>query len=173
MSETVTDYRRWAYATAARFLTAAHKMSPAGGPGLDDVAQEGLVALWKSTKTFDPKLGAFPSYGTRAAERRMKELVFRERPQLGEGDRTRAHGSRGAQPDELQLDELEADLPAELRHELPDLDLGVDVRGAVRKLDPADRALVFRRYWLDEVVSDVERDRWRKRIRPTLAEALS
>lgn len=64
------DYHRWLYKTAADLL-------PGGpyDPGLEDLVQEGRVALWKAAETFDEAKGTLAPWITNAARMRMRDLV--------------------------------------------------------------------------------------------------
>lgn len=149
----VRAYRRWAYSTAYRLLSEARQVTAGGGPDVDDIAQEGLVAIWQSAAKHDPEKGALPPFVTRAATLRMRDLVFKGRPALGEGDRTRSQGSRAPKGAVESLDGLVARLD-ETEAPLPDalVDLGGldpdrlatvrEVRAAVEALPPRERAVV-------------------------------
>lgn len=142
MTTDVAAYRRWTYRLANDLAAPAD---------VDDLAQEGMVALWKAKATLDESKGAAPPYLTRAARQRMREVALRGRPYLGEGDRSRAHGSRThAAPDSLdgvldRVDEGLDPLPSALVDDGPDaerLDTAARVRAAVAALPEAERVLV-------------------------------
>jgi RNA polymerase sigma factor (sigma-70 family) len=94
----VSAYRRWSYALAHGMLANA----PWCGWEADDLAQEAMVAIWRAGEKYRPEIGdrygngALATFVTKAARTRLAELVYRDRPSLGAGDRTRSHGSRNS-----------------------------------------------------------------------------
>lgn len=62
-------YRKWLYAMA-------YAMAPTWGQ-VDDVAQEGYIAMWRSLETFDPARGTLAKWLTRNAKQRMGEYLRR------------------------------------------------------------------------------------------------
>lgn len=69
-STVVADYDRWLHAVANKML------GWPGHPLHDDLVQEGRIAMWRAEQTHDPARGALPSWITRAAEMRMKDLAW-------------------------------------------------------------------------------------------------
>lgn len=65
------DYHRWLYKTAADLL-------PGGpyDPGLEDLVQEGRLALWKAAEMFDEAKGTLAPWVTNAARMRMRDLAW-------------------------------------------------------------------------------------------------
>ena len=109
----------------------------------DDLVQEGRVAIWKALDTYDPALGALPSWLTTAAKMRMREVVHR-------GNWTGTLGAKGHTRESpaipVEIDEFDR------AGEEFDHDAAMDVRAAVRELSPSVRGAIFRRFWLDESV---------------------
>lgn len=64
------DYRRWLYYMA-------HHLA-ASPDDVDDLAQEGYIAMWRALDTFDPDKGALPPWLTKAAKMRMHDVVRRD-----------------------------------------------------------------------------------------------
>jgi DNA-directed RNA polymerase specialized sigma24 family protein len=127
----------------------------------EDAVQEGLVAAWQATEgrdLADPRV-----YATAAARRRISGFLS-GRSAFGAPSR---QGRRDAQ------DEVVAPLVTEdgtFVHEPADpaapaaleaVEVVPAVRAAVARLEPGDRLLVFRRFWLDEVPTKAEHNRWR------------
>jgi DNA-directed RNA polymerase specialized sigma24 family protein len=156
----LSDFRRWCYAVA-RDLIAAHRTAL----DIDDVAQEGLIAMWRARDTFDATKGAWATYGTTAARLRMRDVVVKHRPQFGEGDGK--PGPNGRQGDTVPLDDAVHDRPVPAHDET--VLTRLVVLAAVRDLPEPDRALVHRRYWECEPATSVERAAWSSRIRPALS----
>lgn len=143
------DFRRWAYGVARDMLASA----PASRWEIDDLVQEALVAIWQAApKWANDGRASHATYVTAAARRRMAELVYRGRPALGEGDRTRAHGSRDAGAWHLSVErELELvdmglrRMPRELTEEPADIsaaEAAATVRAAVDALPEKERRAV-------------------------------
>jgi RNA polymerase sigma factor (sigma-70 family) len=173
----IEDYRRWTFRVAHDLL----RERPLQHLSAEDLAQEGLLEIWKAEADFDETRGAFPAWATMRARRRMREIVFGGRAQTGEST-LRGKASYRLDPqtpkslDVFRDEESEtASLPDALvlDSHADDADLRVTIRDAVSLLDAEDREIVFRRYWQGEVISDAERARWSKRIRPFLADVLS
>lgn len=141
----VGAYRRWAYALAYGMIS----RSPWTAWEVDDLAQEALIAVWRAGESYDPARGALPSYVTSAARTRLAELVYRDRPALGAGDRTRTHGSRDAgmwvDSLDVHLDDLGDEIPRSLVAVGPDVDTlstREAVRAAVGELPERERLAV-------------------------------
>lgn len=98
----VDDYHNWLYKLAADYLPGGVLDSE-----IDDLVQEGRIAMWKSSLTHDPEKGAQPAWLTRAAVNRMKDISH------GHGRWTGHTGRRGVTdamsphaPRPLSLDSL-------------------------------------------------------------------
>lgn len=68
------DYRRWLLAVANRMITSARADVDYEGR-VQELAQEGYIAMWRALDTYDPDKGAMPSWLTRAAEMRMRDVM--------------------------------------------------------------------------------------------------
>jgi RNA polymerase sigma factor (sigma-70 family) len=137
----LADYHRWLYKVAHAY---------ARNPGdVDDIAQEGRVAMWRAMETFDGDRGSLPSWLTTAAKARMRDVAFRGRPATGH--RAARHHAE-ARP-AVSLDAFEQE-EAERVFDLVDtLDLveraymcGV-VAKALESLTPRQREYVFLRFF--------------------------
>ncbi len=134
------DYRRWLFAVAWRLDRT--------GATVEDLAQEGWVAMWRAMSSYDPTKGSLPSWLTRAAELRMTEVAYRGRPWTG----TPSHRGVRSVIDSPVLDPFEN--PDDVFDSVDVLD-GVEVayhRGEIARaldvLSPAQRRYVIARYWL-------------------------
>lgn len=67
----LSTYRAWC-------LKVASTLAPYRPSDWQDIAQEGLIAMWKSLDKYDPSKGALPSWITRAARMRMSDVIRRE-----------------------------------------------------------------------------------------------
>lgn len=65
---TVGNYDRWLRAMADRLVGQS--------PEFDDLVNEGRIAIWRAEAAHDPARGALPSWVTRAAEMRMKDVAW-------------------------------------------------------------------------------------------------
>lgn len=66
----VADYHGWLHQVTNRVLGYTDH------PDHDDLVQEGRIAMWRAEATHNPDLGAKPSWITRAAEMRMKDIAW-------------------------------------------------------------------------------------------------
>lgn len=135
------DYRRWLYAVAYDLL-------PDGSPDVDDLAQEGHVAMWRAIEAWDPDRGSLPSWLTGAARLRMRAIAHSKGQWTG---RPETRGSASVRP-VASVDAVEDELDA--------LTAGYDVAEAVvmayhhgeiaaalDALTPAQRRYVLARFW--------------------------
>lgn len=67
---TLEAYHGWLYTVAASMLPDGYHDA-----GIDDLVQEGRIAMWRSTTAYDPSKGALPSWVTRAARTRMRDVA--------------------------------------------------------------------------------------------------
>jgi len=146
MSDTLLCYKPWLYKTATGLLNPQ-------SPDLDDLVQEGYVAMWRALGTYKPSSGALPAWLTSKARWRMVEVV-----QKGNftGLPSRQHG-RNAVTTQTVLS-LDADrgngitladlLPAE---DVLDAVLSAyhhgEIHSAIAELTPAQRKYVYARFW--------------------------
>lgn len=69
ISEEIGRYDRWAHTLANGLLRLPdHEMH-------DDLVQEARIAMWRAGDTYDPALGARPSWLTSAAKMRMRDVA--------------------------------------------------------------------------------------------------
>lgn len=132
------DYRGWLYRVARDYGKSEM---------VDDLAQEGYVAMWRALPTYDPAQGALPAYLTTAARNRMIDI-------LRKGNWTGKPESRGSQPVEVVAHVDEWDDPDVLLGGVGMLD-GVEIAyhegeitAALNTLSPAQRRYVIARFWL-------------------------
>jgi RNA polymerase sigma factor (sigma-70 family) len=124
--ETLREYIGWLRKTAGNMIGF-------GDPGLDDLVQEGYIAMWRALKNFDRSKGSLPSWLTAKAHWRMLEVVQRTKRTI-----------------EVTLDEAPEDQLA-----APDLLDAIDIAyhdgeiaQAVSELTTQQRRYVIARFWL-------------------------
>lgn len=71
----LADYHRWLFAVARDLA-----WTPSD---VDDIAQEGRIAMWRALMTFDGQRGSLPSWLTLAARSRMGEIARGRKPAYG------------------------------------------------------------------------------------------
>ena len=158
-NEIIPHYHKWLFRIAYDLL-------PFRSSEVEDLVQEGRVAMWKALHNFDESKGSLPSLLTRNAKTAMRDKVRR---QTWTGA-PRARGHRRERPatpvDNLMaMDKRRVPFPASA-------DIAAhreEVRNAVAKLSPSVRDAIFRKFWLDE---SVPTGLW-YRAKPKLAEELS
>jgi RNA polymerase sigma factor (sigma-70 family) len=143
IEQILPDYRRWLYFTANECAGSRPEI-------VDDLAQEGYIAMWRALPKYDPKQGHLPSYLTYCARSRMIEVLRR-------GTWTGKPENRGARSVEevAHIDEWDG------RDDLNVLLGGVDalngveiayhdgeIAAALDTLSPAQRRYVIARFWL-------------------------
>lgn len=147
----LSDYRKWLLAVANRMIATSR-----GGRGEDyegrvqDLAQEGYIAMWRALDTFDPNKGALASWIIRAAELRMTDVVRRgsvfgrpaQRGTVRIEDRASIHGFEDVDPEELER---------RIAYWLDDgLALAYhrgQIRQAIGRLTPDEQRYVVLRFW--------------------------
>lgn len=80
----LADYHNWLYKTAAELLRGGYH-----DPDIDDVVQEGRIAMWRALDTYDDCKGTLAPWLTNAARMRMKDVA------IGHGRWTGHTGRRG------------------------------------------------------------------------------
>lgn len=84
----LNDYEKWLYRLANDMLwttSAARNIL-----SVDDLVQEGRVAMWRALQKFDPDRGLVGSHLKNAARKRMLDIVMGKKPTFGtEGNRGR------------------------------------------------------------------------------------
>lgn len=94
--QVVNDYRGWLYQTARQLLSDA-------SPDLEDLVQEGRIALWEALSTYEPSRGALPAWLTSKARYAMLKAVQRHK-WTGQPSRNLGRRWPAAEPDTLSLD---------------------------------------------------------------------
>jgi RNA polymerase sigma factor (sigma-70 family) len=140
------DYRRWLFRVA-------YDLSPVGSSDVEDLVQEGYIAMWRALGTYDPKQGALPTWITNAARMRMKDVAFGSGQFFG---RPETRGARSVEAT-VSTDALVEDNPAALDMLLDFSDLAEsatfayhagEIAEAIDRLSPAQRRYVIARFWL-------------------------
>lgn len=132
----LADYRNW-------LLKVAGSMTH-GEENIQDLAQEGWIAMWRATKTYDESKGALPSWLTTAARMRMSNVVTRG-TFLGRPE----HRGKPTVHEE-PVDEIENLMRAQLEDQIDLAYHDGEIMAAVNDLTPLQRQYVYRRFWLDE-----------------------
>ena len=135
------DYHNWLYKTAVDLLPGGFQ-----DPGIDDVVQEGRIAMWKSLEAFDDCKGTLAPWVTNAARMRMRDVVH------GHGRPTGHEAVRGSREAEvIAYIDAQDDRPeiAEAVVELAEPIL-MDV---LRELPEEQREYIWLRFWCGVEVS--------------------
>lgn len=150
------DYRRWLYRLAHDMLW--ESSSARAGLTVDDLAQEGSIAMWRASQSFDAARGHLAAHLTNAARLRMLDVVMGKKPSFG----TEGNRGRVKVPEELVGPLPEPGSPYEPIVETF-LDAEADGRlvEALAAMSPTAREYVERVFWGDE---RLRRDRaaWRE-----------
>lgn len=143
-STILASYERWLHKVANSYL-------PAYDARHDDLVQEGRIAMWRALATHEPVKGALPSWLTKAATVRMKEMAF------GRGQPTGREATRGVRAvEEVALEPIVdsyggVDETPFLRIDAMDsVELAYhegEIHRALDALSPSQREYVFLRFW--------------------------
>lgn len=123
----IEKYHGWLYRLANDLLWA--DSSARRTLSVDDLVQEGRVAMWRASLSFDPKRGHLPAHLTNAARKRMLDVVMGKKPCFG------TEGNRG------RVKVPEAALRAMPEPGDPDEPLSVDLQASREPSDPMRRAM--------------------------------
>lgn len=132
----LADYHRWLYKVAADLLPDSYH-----DKDIDDLVNEGRIAMWRAMETYDESLGALPSWITRAARTHMRSIAHGNSQPTG---RPATRGSREVDtgPSLDQIDDADAliggALDSYLQGALPEF---------FDALTPRQREHVFLRFW--------------------------
>jgi RNA polymerase sigma factor (sigma-70 family) len=145
MQDVLTGFRPWLYKTAQQLL------SPSS-PDIEDLVQEGCIAMWQALKTHKESSGPLTAWLTLKARYRMLEVVTKKN---WSGQPSRQHGRNPVQ--DLVPLSLDADhggvtladlLPAqEVIEDILDAYHHGQIYQAVSSLSPAQREYVYARFW--------------------------
>lgn len=144
------NYRKW-------LLYMANTMT-SGEENIQDLAQEGWIAMWRALQIYNPTLGALPPWLTYAARTRMSECV-RRKSYTGMPAR---YGRLKGTATEIPVSSFEVDVAATTE----DIELAYhhgEVVAAINSLSPEQREYVYRRFWQDEPPQKLNRElrnRW-------------
>lgn len=153
-------YRGWLY-------TVANHLAPTPAE-VDDLVQEGYIAMWRALDTFDPAKGALPSWLTGAARLRMADVARGHGRPTGHvgivaspGSRRDSRDSRPAATGATHLDDL---APGVLEEHLAVwLDAGLDLayhRGQIARalagLTDEQRTYIVLRFWHQLSTSEIQ-----------------
>lgn len=145
MTEILRGFRPWLYKTAQQLL------SPSS-PEIEDLVQEGYIAMWKALKTHKEEAGPLTAWLTTKARWRMLEVV---KEKNWSGMPSRRHGRNPVQ-DVVPLS-LDKDYDGATLADLlltPDIAESVmnayhhgEIHEAIAELSPAQRKYVYARFW--------------------------
>lgn len=129
------DYHRWLHATANR-------ISDSHGDH-DDLVQEGRIAMWRALETYDESLGSLPSWLTRAALQRMRDVAWGHGQPFGhEAVRGQKAVEEGPSLDAMTEDEREL-VMGRVEQAYHDGEL----LAVLRTLSAPQQEYVFLRFW--------------------------
>lgn len=128
------DYGRWLHRVATEIGTREQH---------DDLVQEGRVAMWRALSSYDETLGSLPSWLTRAAEMRMKDVAW------GKGQPFGHEAVRGSRQVEegMSIDEMEEDSVEALMGHVESAYHDGEILEAIRALSPKQQEYVVLRFW--------------------------
>jgi RNA polymerase sigma factor (sigma-70 family) len=155
-NDTIAAYRPWLYKTATGLLNPQH-------PELEDLVQEGRIAMWQALGTHDPDKGALPAWLTARARWRMTEAVTQRnwsgKPARRDGRHPVAFpavlsldASRG---DGITLADLLPDDGDVLESVLNAYHHG-EIYDAICSLAPKQREYVYARFWKQLTTSEMK-----------------
>ena len=141
----IAGFRPWLYKTAQQLL-------PPSSPEIEDLVQEGYIAMWKALGTYKEESGALTAWLTVKARYRMLEVVTKGN---WSGQPSRQHGRNPVQdlvPLSLDRDYdgvSLADLLAgdDMMDSLLDAYHHGEIRAAISQLTPAQQKYVYARFW--------------------------
>lgn len=134
------DYDRWLHKVANRYLPWDH-------PRHDDVVQEGRIAMWRALQVHDPSKGSMASWLTTAAERRMKDVAWRDRPTFGHEPHRGAVDAPTLSVEANTLEELVGAMEA-----ITGIEWAYhhgEIMEALNALTPMQRRYIYARFWLN------------------------
>lgn len=141
----LAPYRNWLY-----FM--ANQMSPTFAQ-VDDLAQEGYIAMWRSLEAYDPAKGSLPSWVTKAAKMRMSDVLRRgvyfgqpsQRGVLRVEDHAKIAAIEGMAP--IDLDAMEQATAVWLNEGLALAYHRGAIHRALQGLPPEQQRYVVLRFW--------------------------
>jgi RNA polymerase sigma factor (sigma-70 family) len=124
--DTLREYLNWLRKTAGNMIGF-------GDPRLDDLIQEGYIAMWRALGTFSPDRGALPAWLTYKAHGRMQEFLRR---------------AKNVPCTDLDAAPEEALAAPDLIDSLSLAYHDGEIAQAISHLSPAQRRYVTARFWL-------------------------
>ena len=164
-TEVLTRFDPWLQKVARSILSPSH-------PNLEDLVQEGRVALWKALGTFNGERSHLTHWVTYRARNRMLEVATGK---CWTGQPPRFHGRQGIQepvhvlsldasPGHENSESLAAFVPPprDVRDDIETAEMAYhenEIREAIASLTPQQRKYVLARFWEDmttaEMISEV------------------
>jgi len=143
IDQILKDYNNWLYKTARSLCKDSHKV--------EDLVQEGRIAMWKAEESYNPDKGSLVSWAMFKAKNRMLTSLVEDR-WVGN---TRPPGSLAAKSPTPVSDEF---LTVEISH-MPDFVLTSyhrdEIVKAINDLRPKQRQYVYCKFWLDYMPADL------------------
>lgn len=136
--EELREYLPWLRKVATSLL-------PPWQPSIDDVVQEGYIAMWKAEKSFDPSRGKLDYWLKMKAHRRMLTVVIRQgTPELSLNKDVSSGNGGSEEHWELQDFIAAPDLLGEVEMAYHH----GEIAEAIDRLSPAQKRYVYARFWL-------------------------
>lgn len=148
-NEILPKFHRWLHCLAYSMSTKCGRWRE-----VDDLVQEGRIAMWRALATYDPLLGALATYLTNAARSRMADVVRRNGTWTGRPPRYGHDKGDGVEEMWSPVDIQSIQSPVEFRAS----DLAYhdrQIQRAINDLTPRQREYTIRRFWLDEAPKDL------------------
>jgi len=183
-AEVVANFRRWSYAVAGKTYGSSSTID------VDDLAQESMIAMWRVLEKKGGKAAVSATYLTQTGSMRM--LAVQQGVPMTGGDSTPGPKYRptGVVVDWNAVVSGDEDWGFEHLLEAADLLHSVDlayhageIAECLNALAPADRAYVHARFWQGKTDTEIAAERgvsnkmlgtrWKRTIRPVLAERLA
>ncbi len=150
------DYRKWLLAVANRMVR------DQGEDRIQNLAQEGYIAMWRALDSYDPDKGSMASWLTKAAEMRMSNVVRRgvDFGQTYKRNPGTEEGLRGERAWEALAPAEVEELERRIAHWLPEgLALAYhrgEIQRAIGRLTPDEQRYVVLRFWHGKTADEIK-----------------
>lgn len=156
-SEMIKPYRGWLLAAAGR-MTA--------GDEVEDLAQEGWIAMWKAYRSWVQTKGPLDWWLKYNAINKMKTAISRDR-----GLSVRGRSGPGVAAASIRINTFdnldETNHPASLDDNLEDAYHKGEINRAIQTLSPKEREFVVKKYYQDATYKDLSRYSFRLKTSAT------
>lgn len=152
----LADFRKWLLAVANRMV---------GGQGEDrvqDLAQEGYIAMWRALDSYDPDKGALASWLVKAAEMRMADVVrrgvhFGQTYKRNPGTEDGLRGERSWDTlVPIELEDVETKIAVWLSDGLALAYHRGEIQRAIGRLTPDEQRYVVLRFWHGKTADEIK-----------------